>query len=165
LVIADSQERADAYAEIVGPHIKFVLAQAEAQDSLAELVKAFEATTQKYALLVTANAPFLSNEILDLLFDLCPGRSAVIPRSPNAEPELLHAVYRVDAALEAAHHALEEGQFDLEGMVGKLRGVRYLSTLVVQELDDDLKTFFRVKGPVDLKRAEILVNPRKTKTK
>jgi molybdenum cofactor guanylyltransferase len=161
VLVAESQERADVYADILGSHIKYVFDVNASKGSLGCALRGLEAATQKYALLVAGSAPYLSVEVLDLLFDLCPGRSAVVPRYPNAEAETLHAVYRVDAALQAAKDAVADGDLTLDGMLARMRGVRYVSTLVVQELDPDLKTFFRVRGEVDLKRAEVLANPRK----
>jgi hypothetical protein len=51
-------------------------------------------------------------------------------------------------------------------MVEKLHGIRYMSTMVIEQLDPDLKTFFTVKSTFDLKKAEVMGKPRKTsKTK
>jgi molybdopterin-guanine dinucleotide biosynthesis protein A len=41
--------------------------------------------------------------------------------------------------------------------------VRYVSTLVIQQLDPDFRTFFNINTPVDLKKAMSMVKPRKTK--
>ncbi len=163
ILVTDSQEHVNQLEQVLGPHVKYVSDVDAAKGGLAEAFRGFEVATQKYALLVAGCAPFVSGEIVELLFDLCPGRSAVIPRWPNAETEPLHAVYRVDVALEAAKAAVSEGRLSLDGLVEQLRGVRYVSTLVVEELDPDLKTLFRVNSPVDLKRAEVLLNPRPRK--
>jgi molybdopterin-guanine dinucleotide biosynthesis protein A len=95
-----------------------------------------------------------------LFFDLCVGKSAVIPRRTSCEIEPLQAVYNTKQALVAAEKALAENMFDMEAMVEKLRGVRYISTLVIEQLDPDLKTFFRINTPLDLKRAVVLGKPR-----
>jgi molybdopterin-guanine dinucleotide biosynthesis protein A len=42
-------------------------------------------------------------------------------------------------------------------MIERMRAVRFVSTLVVQELDPELKTFFNVNTLLDLKRAGGLV--------
>jgi molybdopterin-guanine dinucleotide biosynthesis protein A len=165
ILVTESQEHANQLEQVLGPHVKYVSDVNSAKGGLAEAVRGFEAATQKYALLIAGCAPFVSGEIVDLLFDLCPGRSAVIPRWPNAETDPLHAVYRVDVALEAAKVAIAEGRLSLDGLIEQLRGVRYVSTLVVQELDPDLKTLFRVNSPVDLKRAEVMTKPKPTKSK
>jgi molybdopterin-guanine dinucleotide biosynthesis protein A len=51
----------------------------------------------------------------------------------------------------------------MRAMIEKLRGVRYVSTLVIQQLDPDLKTFFNINTPLDLKKAMVMVKPGKVK--
>jgi molybdopterin-guanine dinucleotide biosynthesis protein A len=79
------------------------------------------------------------------------------------EIEPLHAVYRTKKALEAAKEALAENELDIQAMVGKMCGVRYISTMVIEQLDPDLRTFFSINTPVDLKKATVMLKPRKTK--
>jgi len=43
-------------------------------------------------------------------------------------------------------------------MVNKLRGVRYISTLVLQQLEPELRTFFNINTPLDLKKAELMLS-------
>ena len=82
------------------------------------------------------------------------------------ECQPLHAVYNTKQALQAAEEALAENEVDLQAMVEKLRGIRYMSMMVIEQLDPDLKTFFTVKSTFDLKKAEVMGKPRKTsKTK
>ena len=71
------------------------------------LLAGFEAAQGKYSLLLTFDAPFISKEVITLLFDLSTAKSAVIPRSPDCEMEPLQAVYNTAQALEAAKLALE----------------------------------------------------------
>jgi hypothetical protein len=53
----------------------------------------------------------------------------------------------------------------MEAMVSKMRGVRYLSTLVIEQLDPDFRTFSKVNTPLDLKKAMSMTKPRKTKSR
>jgi GTP:adenosylcobinamide-phosphate guanylyltransferase len=46
-------------------------------------------------------------------------------------------------------------------MIDNLRGVRFVSTLVLQQLDPKLNTFFNVNTPLDLKRAEKILQENK----
>jgi molybdopterin-guanine dinucleotide biosynthesis protein A len=55
--------------------------------------------------------------------------------------------------LEAAEEALVSGELEVEAMVSKMRGVRYVSTLVIEQLDPDFRTFFKINTPLDLKKA------------
>jgi molybdopterin-guanine dinucleotide biosynthesis protein A len=43
-------------------------------------------------------------------------------------------------------------------MVEKMRNIRYVSTLVFQQFDPQLKMFFNVNTPLDLKKAESLLS-------
>jgi molybdopterin-guanine dinucleotide biosynthesis protein A len=46
----------------------------------------------------------------------------------------------------------------MQAMVNKLNGVRYVSTLVIEQLDSGLKTFFNVNTPLDLRKAEAMLS-------
>jgi molybdenum cofactor guanylyltransferase len=165
IVVTNSQSRADAYEKILGPHIKFAIDVEEGKGPLVGALTGFEAAHQKYVSLLTYDMPFVSSNVVELLFELGVGKSAAVPRWPNGEIEPFHAVYNRAAALEAATMAVNEGKLDVDDMVEVMRGVRYVSTLVIQELDPEFKTFFSVNTPLDLKRAAVLAKPRKTKTK
>ncbi len=49
----------------------------------------------------------------------------------------------------------------MEPMIERLRGVRYMSSLVFEEIDPDMRSFFRVITPVDLKRAVVMLTPKR----
>jgi molybdopterin-guanine dinucleotide biosynthesis protein A len=106
------------------------------------------------------DTPFVSKEVVSLLFELCLNRAAAIPRWPNCQIEPLHAVYQTKLALEAAKSAVAEGKLNVRAMIEKLRGVRHISTLVIQQLDPELRTFFNINTPIDLKKATVLAKPK-----
>jgi molybdopterin-guanine dinucleotide biosynthesis protein A len=56
--------------------------------------------------------------------------------------------------------ALNEGELNMQSMIDRLRGVRYVSTLVLEQIDPELKTFFNVNNPIDLKKAENMLRQR-----
>jgi molybdopterin-guanine dinucleotide biosynthesis protein A len=45
-------------------------------------------------------------------------------------------------------------------MIERMRSLRFVSTLVVQQLDPDLRTFFNINTPFDLKKAVAMAKPR-----
>jgi len=103
---------------------------------------------------------------LQLLFELCIGKSALVPRWTNQECEPLHAVYNTQTALQTAKQLLAEGKDDMTELVEKLRGVRYLSTMVIEQLDPDYRSFFTVTTPIALKKAISMSKPKlKSKVK
>jgi molybdopterin-guanine dinucleotide biosynthesis protein A len=163
ILVTDSLERADKYAELLGSEVTPVVDKAEKKGYLTGVLAGFSRANGKYSLLLASDMPFVSSEVVELLFDLCYGKSAVIPRWPNQHTELLHAVYRTEVALEAARQAVTKGMLDMDAFAEAMHGVRYVSTLVVQELDPELKTLFRVNTPVDLKKAAIMTKPKPRK--
>jgi molybdopterin-guanine dinucleotide biosynthesis protein A len=162
-VVTDTAERAKKYAELVGPDVKFAVNVEEAKGPLVDALTGLMAAQGKYSLLLPSNAPFVSLDLVQLFFELCHGKTAVVPRWPNQEIDPLFAVYHTKSALEAARIALSEGMLNLDSMIDHLGGVRYISTLVVQEMDPDLKSFFKVNTAVEAKMAETLAKPRRTK--
>ncbi len=166
IVVTNSQERADLYAKALSSEVRFVVNTSEVEGFLVEAIAGFEAANGEYSALLPFDSPFVSQEVLSLLFDCSIGKAAVIPRTTDMECEPVHAVYHTKLALEAAKEALEENELDVQAMVEKLRGVRYMSMMVIEQLDPDLKTFFRVHTTFDLKKAAVMGKPRKTsKTK
>ena len=166
IIVTDSQDRADTYAKLVSSKVRFVVDVRESTGTLVGTLAGFDAAYGEYSALLPFDSPFVSQEVLSLLFDCCVGKAAVIPRSTDMECEPFHAVYHTKQALQAAKDALEENEVDLQAMVDKLRGIRYMSMMVIEQLDPDLKTFFKVNTPLDLRKAAVMGKPRKTsKTK
>ncbi len=163
IVVTNAPERAREYAKFLNSRVKFAQDAEEAKGPLMGTLAGFEVTQAKYAALLAADSPLINREVVELLFDLCKGKTAVIPRWPNEQIEPLHAIYHAASAAKAARMALDDGKLDMRSMIDNLGGVRYVSTLVVQELDPELKTFFNVNTPVDLKMAETLAKPRRIK--
>jgi molybdopterin-guanine dinucleotide biosynthesis protein A len=161
IVVTNSKERAAKYAKIATTEVQFVIDVCKSRSPLIGALSGFGSARGKYSLLLPFDTPFVSKEVVSLLFELCLDKTAAIPRWPNCQIEPLHAVYQTKPALEAAKSAMAEGKLNMRAMIEKLRGVRYVSTLVLQQLDSDLRTFFNVNTPLDLKRAMALVEPRK----
>ncbi len=168
IIVTDSQERADKYAEVLPDTVKFVLDSSESEGHLMGAITGFEAAQGKYSLLLPYDAPFVSQEVISLLFDCGFGKTAVIPRNPDNEVEPLCSVYQTKLVLETAKKVADEGAVDLETLVEALRGVRFISTMVIEQIDPQFRSFFSVITPLDLKKAVLMLQPNKqkrTKTK
>ena len=162
IVVTNTQVRADAYAKLVSEKVRFAVDVRESKGPLVGALTGFEQVCGEYSALLPFDSPFVSTEVLSLLFDCCIGKAAAVPRWTNQDIEPLHAVYHTKQALVAAQEALAENELDMNAMVEKLRGVRYISTMVIEQLDPDFKTFFNVNTPLDLKKAAVMGKPRKT---
>ena len=157
IVVTNSQERISKYSQILPSAIIFALDREESKSPLIGAATGFEIAHGKYSLLLPFDTPFINQEVLSLLFDLCDKRAAVIPRWPNGNIEPLQAVYETNMALAAAKLAIDEGKLNLRSMIEKLKGVRYVSTLIFQQINPDLRIFFNINNVQDLKSAENII--------
>jgi molybdenum cofactor guanylyltransferase len=166
IVVTETADLAKEYAEIVDPDVKFAVNIEQDKNLVTDALTGLMAAKGQHCIILMSDAPFVSSSVIELLFDLCHGKTAVVPRWPEQKIEPFPIAFHTESAIEAARIAIGEGKQDLESVIEHLGGVRFLSTLVLQELDPDLKTFFAVSSPVDLKMAETLASPKKTgKTK
>jgi molybdopterin-guanine dinucleotide biosynthesis protein A len=154
ILVVSSKAQAENYSKVAGSDVRVFVDVNPLQSPLVGALTGFENTSAKYSLLLPCDTPFISKDIISLLLELCENKTAVIPRWPNSYIEPLHAVYCTEPALKAAKSALSEGKLNMLSMIEKLRGVRYVSTLVLQQIDPKLMTFFNVNTPMDLKKAE-----------
>lgn len=157
IVVVGAKAQIEDYMKIFDSDVKLVSDDAHVRSPLLGALTGLRQARGKYAILLPCDTPFISHEVVSLLFELCVNRNAAIPRWPNGYIEPLQAVYRVKPALEAANKAFCAGGLDMRSMISELRGVRYISTLVLQQLDSELRTFFNVNTPLDLKRAESML--------
>jgi len=157
LVVVSSDRQKVVLERSLGQRAKVVIDEREDKSPLIGALTGFEYVQGEYSLLLPCDTPFVSGDIASLLLDLCINRSAVVPRWPNGYIEPLQAAYHTKSALTAARAALEQGRLDLRSMIACLRGVRYISTMVLQQLDPKLLTFFNINNPTDLRRAESMV--------
>jgi molybdopterin-guanine dinucleotide biosynthesis protein A len=154
VVVVGSESQIQEYVGIVESDVKVVADVGDVHSPLVGASSGFEVAHSDYCLLMACDMPLVSREVVGLLFECCVGRSAAVPRWPNCYIEPLQAVYSRKPALEAAKAALGEGGLNMRVLVERLRGVRYVSTLVLEQLDPELRTFFNVNTPLDLKKAE-----------
>jgi molybdopterin-guanine dinucleotide biosynthesis protein A len=157
LVVVSSEVQAVRYADALREDADVLVDDGGVHGPLAGAATGFKRAQGKYSLLLPCDTPFVSRHILQLLLELCANRNAVVPRWPNCYIEPLQAVYCTKTALEAAGNALLSGKLNLQAMVDRLQKVRYVSTLVLEQLDPQLRTFFNVNTALELKKAELML--------
>jgi molybdopterin-guanine dinucleotide biosynthesis protein A len=157
VVVVSSNSQKEAFERLLGQSVRIIIDNREEKSPLVGALTGFESVHGKYSLLLPCDTPFVSSKIASLLLDLCINRSAAIPRRPNGYVEPLQAAYDTKSASAAARVALEQGKLDLRSMIASLRNVRYVSTMVLQQLDPQLLTFLNVNDRRDLKRAESIL--------
>jgi molybdopterin-guanine dinucleotide biosynthesis protein A len=161
LLVVSSKAQTDNYSKILTPNMKVLIDHEKIGSPLAGASTGFQEASGDYSLLLACDTPLVSREIIALLLELCINKAAAIPRWPNGYVEPLQAAYHTKSALKASEAAINEGGVRMQCMVDKLRGVRYVSTLVLQQLDPELATFFNVNTQMDLAKAKIIMNKRR----
>lgn len=161
IIVTDSEERAKQYAKVLPDSVKFVSDMNIAKGPLIGFLAGLESAQGNYCLLLPYDAPLVSKEVLLFLFDCGVGKTATVPRSPDNEVEPFCAVYQTKKVLEVARLVADEGIVDMYSLVERLRGVRYISTMVIEQIDPQLRSFFSVNMPLDLKKAAVMLQPSK----
>jgi len=157
LVVVNSSVQKQKFESLLSHKANVVVDKHNAQSPLVGALTGFESAKGEYSLLLPCDTPFISTLIAQFLLDTCLNKGAVIPRWPNGYIEPLQAVYNTKLALTAAKKALEQGKLDLRSMIARLRGVRYISTVVLRQVDPKLLSFFNINTLRDLKKAESLL--------
>jgi molybdopterin-guanine dinucleotide biosynthesis protein A len=157
LVVVSSEEQKNKFETILKEKANLVIDKDNSQSPLVGATTGFETANSEYSLLLPCDTPLVSTQIVQFLLDMCVNRSAAIPKWPGGYIEPLQAVYHTESALTAAKTALKQGKMNMQSMIDNLRGVRYVSTMVLEQMEPDLLTFFNVNTPQDLKKAESLL--------
>jgi molybdopterin-guanine dinucleotide biosynthesis protein A len=165
LIIVNSQSQTQTYRKALRTDAVIVSDDSKIHGPLVGASAGFRLASGKYSLLLSCDTPFVSEEILQLLLELCVNKNATIPRWPNCYIEPLQAAYHTEFALRAADEALASGELKMQAMVNRLRNIRYVSTLVLEQLDSSLHTFFNVNTILDLRKAENILKSTRTRTK
>jgi len=157
LLVVSSEDQKKTFEPILENKANLVIDKNESQSPLVGAITGFESAKGEYSLLLPCDTPLVSIQIVQFLLDMCTNRRAAIPRWPSGYIEPLQAVYHTKSALTAAKTALRQGNMNMRSMIDNLRGVRYVSTMVLEQLEPDLLTFFNVNTPQDLKKADSLL--------
>lgn len=157
-IVVRSKEQKEKFGRITDKKINITIDTYQAQTPLVGAITGFQNVNSDYSLLLPCDVPLISRNIINFLFDASFNRQAVIPHWPNGYIEPLQAVYHTESSLTAAKIALNQGHMNMRSMINNLHRVRYISTLVLEQLDENLVTFFNVNTPQDLEKAESLLD-------
>jgi molybdopterin-guanine dinucleotide biosynthesis protein A len=157
IVVVSSTNQEEKFENILNERAKIVIDKSESQSPLVGTMTGFETAKGEISLLLPCDSPMVSTQIVQFLLEMCTDRSAAIPRWPNGYIEPLQAAYHIKSALVAAKRALKQGNMNMRSMINNLGRVRYISTMVLEQIEPELLTFFNINTIQDLKKAEILL--------
>jgi len=165
LVVVSSKSQEKVYANILKSKAKIVIDKNKTQSPLVGALTGFESVHSEYSLLLPCDTPFVSASIVSLLLELCVNKDAAIPRWVNGYLEPLQGAYHAKSAQSAANRVLEGNKMNMNSMIACLKKVRYVSTLVLKQMDPTLMTLFNVNTPEDLRKAEHMLLAARAKTR
>jgi molybdopterin-guanine dinucleotide biosynthesis protein A len=154
IIVVSNREQIRKYSAAVGDVAEIVSDKTAFRSPLAGAISGFEEAEGEYVVLLPCDTPFISKDVLSLVKELCISRNGCIPRWPNGCIEPLQAAYRRKAVLDASGAALGACAMNFQALVERLRCVRYVSTLVLKQIDPELRTFFNINTLMDLRLAE-----------
>lgn len=157
VVVVSSQIQKKNFTTVLEGEASIVIDKTESQSPLVGAMTGFENAQGEYSLLLPCDTPLVSTQIVQFLLEMCTNRSAAIPRWPNGYIEPLQAAYQTKSALAAEKTALKQGKLNMQSMIDNLKRVRYISTMVLEQMEPKLLTFFNINTPQDLKKAETLI--------
>lgn len=154
LVVVSNDEQAESLRSVVGETEVAVDPDDAVRCALTGSVTAFEFSKSRYTLLLPVDTPLVNVEMLHILVDLRTGHGAVVPSWPSGNVEPLHSVYLSEHAYARGLKVLEEGKRRMQDLLEKLHNVLYVSTLVLEKYDPELKTFTNFNTEEELRRLE-----------
>lgn len=157
VVVVSSDAQREQFERFASREVAVIVDEQKTQSPLVGALTGFNYVRGAYSLLLPCDTPFLSIQVAQLLLDLCVGKSAAIPRWPDGYIEPLQAAYNTESTLKATKIALAQGKLDFQSMIAHLRTVRYISTIVLRQVDPKLMTFVNINTPEDLKKAESML--------
>jgi molybdopterin-guanine dinucleotide biosynthesis protein A len=150
VVIAVHTERQKrAYSRLIG-NCYFSVDESSYAGPLSGLSSGLKNVTGEKVAVVGCDMPFISPELMQLLYELSREYDASIPRWPSGYIEPLHAVYDTDSCRTAVHRALRRGRSDMRSMISALPRIIYVSTEAIRRLDPNLKMFTNINTRSDL---------------
>jgi len=161
IVVVGSTEQKRSYSKVFPSKIEIHVDAEKENCPLIGALTGFANASGTYSVLLPCDTPFISRDVIELLFEASSNVDAAIPRWPNGYIEPLQAVYHTGSALSAAKKAVRNGEWKMRSMISLLHGVRYISTIVLRQIDSDLLTFFNVNTPMDLRRAGSIIKTRR----
>ena len=151
ILVIFSKEPSLPLIESIAPFGVKVVVDRQSSSVLSRIVTGFRASTSENCLVVPSSAPFVKPNVLFELFEGIHGYDAVVPRWKSGKTEPLLSVYSRKAFLRAVTHLKKK---TMGGLVGDLYDVSFVDIeKYLKPLDPELHSFFRIKGPADLRKA------------
>jgi len=154
LLVVGSEGQRMAYSEVVGNGVKLLVDLYEEGSPLIGAITGLKNATGAYALVTGCDMPFISPEVVRLLFQEGEGRDGAVFRWPNGWIEPLIAVYKVEPSLKQALELYQSRNLRLRMILLNLQDVRMIPIETLKDMDPELLTLYDADTEDALRKAE-----------
>jgi molybdopterin-guanine dinucleotide biosynthesis protein A len=159
LVVGSEGQRAH-YSEFIGGEIKILVDLYGNGSPLVGAITGFKHARGEYALVTGCDMPFVSPDVVKLLFDEGEGFNGAVFQWPNGWIEPLIAVYRVEPSLKAAQDLYRSGNLRIRMILLEMSNVKKIPIKALRAMDPDLLTLYDIDTEDTLLRAEEMLKNR-----
>jgi molybdopterin-guanine dinucleotide biosynthesis protein A len=141
-VVVGSEERIPNYRNAVEYDVQIFPDMYEDGSPLIGLITGLTHAKGTYAVVAACDMPFISSDLLDLLFLLSFELNGTLLIKPNGWIEPLPAVYKVDIGLKMANRMRMNGDLRLRKVLENLPDVAHIQVERLRVIDPKLRSFF-----------------------
>lgn len=159
VVVIGRNDSVAAFSKILPRNVAILRDSVSRRSPLVGMLTGLEsfAGVVNYSAVVPCDSPFIRPNMIQYLFQVAEGHDAAIPIWPNGYIEPLHSVYEVQDTIRAIRRTLMIERSSNRDMIKHLKDVRYVPVDELRSYDPELRTFFNINRPEDLREAsEIL---------
>lgn len=142
VLVVGSQEQCKVYARVVDESAELVVDVFNDGSPLVGAITGFKRVRNEFAIITACDMPFISDEVVEMLFEEADGCNGATFLWPNGWIEPLFAVYRVESSLKAALSLYEEGDLRIRRVLQRLPDVRMIPIGDLKAIDPELRSLF-----------------------
>ena len=154
ILVVGSEGQREAYSRVVDEGVTVVVDLYRDGSPLVGAITGLKRAKGEYAFMAACDMPFISDEVIETLFNASEGHDGAVYQWPNEWIEPLLAVYRVRPALEKALELYSSGDLRIRRILQNLPDVKMIPMNELRAVDPDLKNLFDADTEEALSEAE-----------
>ena len=154
LLVVGSEEQRKAYSRVVDEDVTLLVDLYSDGSPLVGAITGLKHARGEYAFMAACDMPFISQMVVETLFNEGDGYDGAVYQWPNEWIEPLLAVYRVKPSLEKALELYGSGDLRVRRILQNLPDVKMIPMEDLKAIDADLHSLFDADTEDALREAE-----------
>ena len=154
LLVVGSEEQRKAYSRVVDEDVTLLVDLYSDGSPLVGAITGLKHARGEYAFMAACDMPFISQMVVETLFNEGDGYDGAVYQWPNEWIEPLLAVYRVKPSLEKALELYGSGDLRVRRVLQNLPDVKMIPMEDLKAIDADLHSLFDADTEDALREAE-----------